>query len=440
MRRRVGVLCAVTMTATVVGGTAVDAAAGQTVLRKRVSLSTAEVQPNGDSSPGASISGDGRYVAFVSAATNLVPGDHNDSQDVFLRDRRLGTTTRMSVTRTGAEVSYGGFAPALSPDGRYLVFGSANSLTGDGAIENTGVYLRDLAAGTLERVDLNDAGVLGDNEEREPTVSAGGRYVAFSSPSTNLVAGDTNNAWDIFVRDRLTGTTSRVSRSSAGVQSDGNAWGEGSFVPSISADGRFVSFFSHSTNLVAGDTNREPDVFVHDRQTGETVRVSVADDGSQAQSGWFLGSESGPQALSADGRSVAFTSCAQLVRADTGGGCNVYVRDLTAGTTTLVSRGPDGAIGDDWSNAAAISGDGSRIAFTSFASNFSSTGISSARVFVRDLRAGTTVQVDPGSIDGDSYTPAVDAVGRNVAFLSSSRRLVPNDTNRAADIFVSVVP
>lgn len=444
MRRRAMALCTATMavTATGVTATAMEASAGQMVLR-RVSLSTAEVQPDGDSQAGASISGDGRYVAFVSSATNLVPGDRNGVQDVFLRDRRLGTTTRVNLTSTGeesADTNYGAGEPALSQNGRYVAFVSSVALTGDGTIGSGGIYLRDVQAGTLERVDLNDAGAPGNDQENTPVVSADGRFVAFSSPSTNLVADDTNNAWDIFVRDRVTATTSRVNLSSAGVPGNGNAWGEGSFTPSISPDGRFVSFTSHSTNLVPGDTNREADVFVHDRRTGDTVRVSVTDDGSQGQSGWGLGSSSGPQAVSADGRRVAFTSCTALVPDDTMQGCDIYVRDVDAGTTRLVSRRTDGVVANDWSVSAAISADGSRVAFSTSATNVISTGVASARIFLRDLRNGTTVHVDPGSVDGDSYSPAVDATGRHVAFLSSSRRLVYRDTNRADDIFVSVVP
>ena len=161
--------------------------------------------------------------------------------------------------------------------------------------------------GNTTRVSVASDGTQSNNSSYNPSISANGRYVAFESEATNLVRGDTNNFRDIFVHDRQTGQTTRVSVASDGTQANGH-----SYDPSISADGRYVAFASLANNLVSGDTNDQQDIFVHDRQTGQTTRVSVASDGTQASGHSFNPS------ISADGRYVAFVSSASnLVGGDT---------------------------------------------------------------------------------------------------------------------------
>ncbi len=273
----------------------------------RVSVDSSGAQGNDESGAG-SISEDVRFVAFYSRASNLVPGDTNLAADVFVHDRLTRTTTRVSVDSMGAEGNHHSFIASISADGRFVAFDSlaSNLVPGDTNV-SMDVFVHDRQAGTTERVSVDSTGAPGKDDSRRPSISADGRIVAFESVAINLVSGDTNSVSDVFVHDRLTGTTERVSVGSAGAQ--GNDESE---FASISADGRFVAFVSYATNLVTGDTNQDPDVFVHDRHTGSTRRVSVKSDGGQGNRASYNPS------ISADGRIVAFGSIStNLVPGDT---------------------------------------------------------------------------------------------------------------------------
>jgi Tol biopolymer transport system component len=243
-------------------------AAGGTT--RRVSVGKGGWQANGSSRMPA-ISGDGRYVAFVSDATDLVPGDTNDQADVFVRDLRYGITNRISVASTGAQANGSSFDVAISADGRYLAYDSAasNLVPGD-TNSNTDVFVRDLRYGITNRISLGSTGAQGDGFSAGPAVSADGRYIAFTSAATNLVAGDTNLRSDVFVRDIRFGRTYRVS-----LAADGSEANDFSTAASISANGQFVAFTSAASNLVADDTNQVDDGFVRDRWNRTTVRTTV---------------------------------------------------------------------------------------------------------------------------------------------------------------------
>jgi Tol biopolymer transport system component len=241
-------------------------------------------------------------VTFDSYATNLVPGDTNNARDVFVHDRVTGETTRVSVDSAGNEGN-------------------------------------------------------GDSAYFSPWISADGRYVAFPSEATNLVPSDTNAATDVFVHDRVTGETTRVSVGSTGEQGDGSSW-----YPSMSADGRYVAFMSTATNLVTGDTNDEGDVFVHDRATGETTRVSVDWQGNQARY------RSWNPSMSADGRYVTFHGGGTLTPDANPSALNVFVHDRLAGETRLVSLELNDMASiwsKGWSDYASISANGRFVAFES---------------------------------------------------------------------------
>src|SRR5437870_1569323 len=331
---------------------------------ERVSVASGGTEGNGASLSSA-LSADGRFVAFVSAATDLVAADTNGVSDVFVHDRQTGATERVSVASGGAQGNGSsgliGFAfpPALSADGRFIAFvSSATSLVAGDTNGATDVFVHDRQTGTTERVSVaSGGGTQGTGDSGGffafPALSADGRLVAFQSDATNLVAGDTNGATDVFVHDRQTGTTERVSVSAGGTEGNGFSAG-----PVLSADGRFVAFHDTATNLVAGDTNGATDVFVHDRQTGTTERVSVASDGTQGN-----GFSAGP-ALSADGGLVAFHGTAtNLVAGDTNGATDVFVHDRQTGTTERVSVASDGTQGNGPSAGAALSADGGLVAF-----------------------------------------------------------------------------
>jgi Tol biopolymer transport system component len=315
----------------------------------------------------AGISADGRFVVFTSAASNLVPGDTNDRVDVFVHDRQTGATTRVSVTTSGGQANADSDSPVISADGRYVAFSShASNLVRRDTNLGPDVFVHDLVTGRTTRVSVNSRGRQASpkSESGGPAISAGGRYVAFSSNATNLVRGDTNGLPDVFVRDRKTGRTTRVSVDSRGRPGGRDRSRTGSSSALISADGRYVGFLSSDTNLVRGDTNRWPDVFVHDRRTGRTIRVDVSSDGKQANA------ESGVPVMSPDGRFVAFSSYATtLVPDQTGGIGELFVHDLSTGTTTLASRAANGEPGNDSSTAAGFSADDRYLAFSSWASN-----------------------------------------------------------------------
>jgi hypothetical protein len=333
---------------------------------QRVSVASDGAQGN-DESSGASVSADGRYVAFTSYASNLVAGD-TTGRKVLVHDRTTGSTERVSVASDGARGN--GSEASISADGRYVAFTSdASNLVAGDTNAHDDIFVRDRTAGTTERVSVASNGAQGNDISYSPSISADGGAVAFISWATNLVADDTDepngvNRSDVFVRDRTAGTTERVS-----VASDGTQGNEESFHdPTISADGRYVAFGSNAENLVAGDTNGRLDLFVRDRTADTTERVSVASDGSQANDNLYGSYD--PPGISADGRYVVFGSRAtNLVAGDTNASPDVFLHNRAAGTTTRLSVDSDGTQGNNESSKVSMSGDGGYVAFHSAATN-----------------------------------------------------------------------
>ncbi len=381
----------------------------------------------------SSISSDGRYVAFQSYADNLVPGDTNEQPDIFVRDRQTGTTERVNVAADGTQANDYSYSSSISADGRYLAFLSrASNLVPDDTNEQPDIFVRDRQTGTTERVSVATDGTQANDYSGELSISADGRYLAFASRASNLVPGDTNEQPDIFVRDRQTGTTERVSVAAEGTQANKDSWEK----PTISADGRYVTFSSRASNLVPDDTNEQWDIFVRDRQTGTTERVSVASDGTQANNGSYSSS------ISADGRYVAFASWANnLVPDDTNERPDIFVRDRQTGTTERVSVAADGTQANSTSWYPSISADGSHVAFQSDANNLVPGDKNDLEdIFVRNRQTGTTERVsvatDGTQANSMSSSPSISADGSQVAFQSDASNLVPGDTNDASDIFV----
>lgn len=384
-----------------------------------------------------SISADGRYVAFESWARNLVPGDGFFGIEVYVHDRQTGQTTHISVA-PGGTPGYGGssYTPSISADGRYVAFASNhhNLVPGDtnGVID---IFVHDRQTGQTKRVSVASDGTQGDGESRNPSISANGRYVAFESRANNLVPDGTTGSDDIYVHDLQTGQTSRVS-----IASDGTRGNNGSYNPSISADGRYVAFWSHAGNLSPGGIYQ--DIFVHDRQTGQTSRVSVASDGTAGNNGSVFPS------ISADGRYVAFVSSADnLVTDDTNDVTDVFVHDRQTGETVRASVASDGTQGNGESYWVSISADGRYVVFDSSASNLAPDDANDSwDIFVHDLQTRQTIRISVasnntqgnGNSGGEYYygAPSVSGDGRYIAFWSEASNLVPGDTNGVVDVFV----
>ncbi|MEG4349125.1 calcium-binding protein [Microcoleus sp. LAD1_D3] len=415
----------------------------------RVSVDSAGNQANQSPSvfSDPSISSDGRFVAFGSPASNLVPGDTNASSDVFVHDTLANTTTSVSVDSAGNQANNYSFSPSVSADGRFVAFesGATNLVPGDTNNTND-IFVRDLLTNTTTHVSVDSAGNQGNSLSGNPSISADGRFVAFFSYATNLVPGDTNNSGHIFMRDLLMNTTTRVSIDSAGNQAN-----KYSGDPSISANGRFVAFWSEATNLVPGDTNNSGDIFVRDLLMNTTTRVSVDSAGNQAKKEFYdpslsTGGSFSPS-ISADGRFVAFWSGAtNLVPGDTNNNADIFVRDTLANTTTRVSVDSAGNQANDYSFDLSISADGRFVAFGSSASNLVPGDTNNnADIFVRDLLTNTTTRVSVNSAgnqgNNGSFESSISADGQRVAFSSEASNLVPGDTNftfnSRLDVFVS---
>jgi len=380
-----------------------------------------------------SISPDGRFVGFASPASNLVPGDTNASDDIFVRDTLANTITRVSFDSAGNEGNSESYNPSMSADGRFVAFNSDASNLVPGDTNNTDdIFVRDTLTNTTARASVDSTGNQGNNGSLFPSLSTDGRFVAFNSDASNIVPQDTNNEPDIFMRDLLTNTTIRLS-----VDSAGNQGNNGSLFLSISGDGRFVAFNSSASNLVPGDTNISRDVFVRDTLTNTTARVSVDSAGNQGNDDCFAPS------ISADGRFVAFPSRASnLVPGDTNNTTDLFVRDTLTNTTARVSVDSAGNQGNSASGSPSISADGRFVAFESSASNLVPGDTNNTTdIFVRDTLTNTTARVSVSLAgnqgNSESLAPSISADGQRVAFSSDATNLVPGDTNNISDVFVS---
>ena len=360
------------------------------------------------------ISGDGRYVAFASGSTKLVPGDTNAADDIFVRDRQTGRIERVSLSSSGLQADRFSILPAISANGRYVAFVSYATNLALPVDRMPHTYVHDRLTGVTERVGFsNDA-------RYRPSLSADGRYVILGSwalrPREQMY-------FSVYVWDRLLGhALERVATNHA-------SWPKS---PVISGNGRYVAYEGYVVvggALVVG-------VYIYDRFTGLTRRV---DRNSNEEPGNLPGSE---PSISYDGRYVAFTSSAtNLAVSDSNGATDVFVRDREAGTTTRVSVGPGARQADGNSYRPAISANGLRVAFVSDAGNLTSydqNGV--ADIFLRDWQAGVTqlLSVDSNGQQGNraSESPAINAGGRYVAFASSASDLVSNDLNTSSDVFV----
>jgi hypothetical protein len=333
------------------------------------------LQSNGE----CNVSADGRFVAFTSAASDLVANDTNGNWDAFVRDRTLGVTFLCSLSNTGSQGHALSYCD-VSDDGRFVAFSSWLALAPIDINGLPDVFVRDRLASTTERVSLNSTGGDGNGGSGELDrieITPDGRYVGFTSSASNLVAGDTNARGDVFVRDRVSGITHVASVDANGQVGDGDSWD-----CRISNDGRYVAFISTSTNLVPGDTNGAWDAFLRDFASGATERLSVDSFGSQANG------RSGALSMTPDARHASFGSWASnLVPGDSNGTWDVFRRDRWTSHTVRLSVTTSSAQANGPSILNSISGDGRVVAFSSDAINLVSGDTNGVTdVFVR--RAG----------------------------------------------------
>lgn len=382
----------------------------------RVSVSSAGIQADGPSSMPA-ISASGRFVAFVSEASNLVEGDSNSLPDIFVHDRLSGLTERVSLSSQGAQAEAASYAPSISGDGRYVAFYSAagNLVDGDDNLLYD-VFVRDRQAGSTRRLSLGQGG--SDGNGISPSISADGRFVAFIS-TARLSSRDHNSTPDVYLHDLHTGATEWVTDSGE-PQPYPNPYSD-PWNPVVSAAGDFVAFTSEFWP-VAG-------LVLRDRQAGrlEPLQVSCPPE-LNWDCAWLRA-----RSISDDGRFVAFYNEV--------GGLGVYVYDRLTGQTENPGVGLDGGWEAGKSSAAAGSGDMRYVAFDSFSSNLVYGDANNQRdVFVRDrLRFQTSlVSLSSAGLPGNaaSYAPAISTRGRFVAFISQADNLVPGDSNHQPDIFV----
>ncbi|MCB8944347.1 MAG: hypothetical protein H6658_11410 [Ardenticatenaceae bacterium] len=423
--------------------TEIGAAAEQTLARyiKKVSVSSAGVEGNG-LSVRSSMSADGRYIAFESTAGNLVEGDTNtcgimtdpgECPDVFVHDRVTGVTRRVSIASDGSQGNDWSSDARISANGRFVAFYSiADNLVPDDTNEQGDIFVHDLQTGQTTRVSIATDGTEANNWSAYQAISADGRYVAFESMANNLVAGDTNNVRDVFVYDRQTAEMNRVSVASNGTEGNGL-----SGTASISADGQFVAFYSSATNLVADDNNGQADVFLHDRNTQQTILISKADNGTLGN-GWSTWN-----AISENGEFVAFFSHANnLVVGDTNGEGDVFLYQRSTEQVSRISVGYDGSEANGYSLPTFVAADGRYILFYSEATNIVPDDTSSAiDAFVHDRQSGVTtrVSVTPNGVQGNhiSVPTSISSDGTIITFDSDADNLVTNDNNSTGDVFVS---
>lgn len=423
---RIGVLVflvVITLSATALWGLGLAASLSGT--NERVSVDSAGFEGNGPSFDRPDISSDASVVAFMSAASNLVNGDTNAQWDIFAHDRSVGLTNRIAVSSSGAQSDSFSRTPSVSGDGRLVAFWShATNLVPDDTNGTDDVFVHDRLTGLTTRVSVGTSGEEGNGPSTVAGISGNGRYVAFHSSANNLVADDTNGQIDVFVHDRQSGVTERMSVSSGGVQgNDESVCSNGDLPCAITDDGRFIAFASRASSLVADDTNNTWDIFLHDRQSGETSRL--------------IPNTSVNVDISADGRVVVAQTA----------GHQIVAYDRQAASLVVASVNDSGTPASGGSTRSpTVSGNGRYVVFSADAgvTNLVPSDTNGySDIFIHDLQLHRTVRVSEtsgaGEANGDSEYPSTDSSGRFIAFTSFASDLVPGDENGERDAFVNDV-
>ena len=400
----------------------------------RVSVDSAGLEGL-ESSRSADVSADGKWVVFESVAPNLVAGDVEGNQDVFLHNRATGVTLRVSESGgSGGDADSG--RPVISADGSTVVFESLarNLVPGDfNSVHD--IFTYDVVTGGIKRISVGALGEEGNGESREPAVSDDGKFVAYYSAATNLHILDQNQSRDVFVRDLGASVNHLASIGLTGTSGNGDS-GYRSAV-AISGNGQQVAFISKASNLVLGDTNVADDIFVSNLTTSLVERVTVSSAGVEGN-GTCRACD-----ISGDGKLVVFDSVASnLVAGDLNGAPDVFLRDMAGATTRRISVDSTGAEANGFSVFPVISADGSTVAFNSVASNLVPLDLNGVSdVFMASVATGAVRRVSENSGgqggDGASSEPCLNQDGTVTAFASTSANLVQGDTNGVEDVFVS---
>lgn len=393
-----------------------------------------EILPN-DHCVNPSLSDGGRWITFDSAATNLTAGEQSLFINVYLynaADRRI---IPLSTTGEGRLGSGPSLLSSITADGRYVVFQTAApdiaphpAPAPPPSRDIYQIVLLDRADGSMRRLPVAGPGVEPNGDCRSPRITPDGRWVVFDSIASNLVPDDTNNAYDVFIHEIATGRTERVSLSAEGRQCR-----LGGHSGQISNDGRLVAFASLSEDVVPGDANGLPDIFLHDREARSTILVS------RTPTGEFSSGASGKPALSGDGSAIAFESTADLTRQGSTPGLSIFRFDVATGSVLLISRDHDGRPGDGGSHTPAISTDGSTIAYASIADNLARRPVHQRLQIILAaapdwLPSPVTNAPDGAPADRDSGDVAFATCGRILGFSSTATNLVALPIGRAAII------
>lgn len=365
-------------------------------LTLRISVTSGElgVEANGNSYR-PSISADGRFVVFESTANNLAAGDGNGVSDIFVRDRQNNQTERVSISTNGSSGNGGSFYPCISADGRYVAFETSATNLVSGSSYGSSVLLRDRYKRETMRISISSSGAIANDNSYQPSISADGRFVAFTSYADNLVAGDNNGSRDVFVHDRKNNITGRIS-----VSSDGSEGDYSSYNPFISPDGRYVAFDSSADNLVVDDNNGMSDVFLRDRQEGVTVRISVSSNENEGNS------DSVEPSVSADGRLIVFTSYAtDLVPGDDNNYTDIFLRN----------RCPDGSCG----------GPAAKPQLTASPAVLMADGTTTTTITLIGADAGHRVRLRSGRESADELGELVGTVSPEGRYTTTLKSTVP---------------
>jgi len=410
-------------------------------LTERVNLTPSGGQSTGNVQADPTLSQDGRYAAFFTSSTDIVAGDTNGRPDVFVRNLKSGVAVRANLDSLGNQLDVATGDYELSGNGRFVVFSSRGSSIVPG--DTNGYYdlfLRDLKANTTQIVSLTSTNGLLNNSVRSVDfdISADGRYVVFSTAATNVVTGsDTNNSDDVFIRDVKLGTTTLLSKNSAG--SFGNST---SLRPSISCDGAYVTFQSLATNLVSEDTNATGDIFLIERLSNDSIsNVTIGGNGSINISGYGD--------ISCNGETIVFSSDASnLVSGDTNDTWDIFAYGMIDKVFQRVNLDSSGnQTGDAYhvvSNIVKnnIDFSGRYVVFSSHSPDLVLGDTNGQEdVFLRDLQDGTTQIVSKRNSTtqstGISHRPSISLNGMDIIYVSSDGGLVTGDTGGYTDIFVS---